>query len=315
MAIYNKLLLRQAQKYLGNLDNISEELQAFLKAVNESYDHYEKDHHLLERSIELSSEEMIELNQQLRKETEGLKKAHQELKETEKIRLEKTLDAQKIKQLREISEAVIAAQEKERSNLAAELHDNINQILGASRLYIDTAINNEEVRLNLIKESKLFLDNAMEEIRYLSRTLLPPRLSQTSLVEALNDMIKNIKMVDKLEIITDWEHLDESAMCEQMKLSIFRIIQEQLNNIFKHAQATTVIIEITQHDGLQLSIKDNGIGFNTSEKRNGIGLQNIISRTNLFNGEVVINSAPGEGCELLISFNRQVENVPKKIAS
>src|ERR1700722_3271428 len=106
----NKLLLRQAKKYLGGLDKVPDNYLAFIQAINESYNHYEKDHRLLERSIELSSSEMVELNEQLRNETQELKKAHQELSDTEKIRLEKTLDEEKIKKLQEITEAVIAAQ-------------------------------------------------------------------------------------------------------------------------------------------------------------------------------------------------------------
>ena len=206
----NKLLLRQAQKYLGGLDKVPEDYNAFLQAINESYNHYEKDHRLLERSIELSSTEMIELNEQLQKETIELKKAHEELRATENIRLEKRLDEEKIKKLQEITEAVIAVQERERSHLGAELHDNINQVLATSMLFIDTAIHNEDIRLNLIKDSKKFINSAIQEIRYLSKSLLPPLLSQNSLVSALNDMIKNIKQVDTLQVITDWENIDES---------------------------------------------------------------------------------------------------------
>jgi signal transduction histidine kinase len=312
----NKLLLRQAQKYMGGSDKIPENLNAFIEAISESYNHYEKDHHLLERSIELSSTEMIELNEQLRKETEELKKAHDELRATEKIRLEKRLDEEKIKKLQEITEAVIEVQERERSYLAAELHDNINQILATSRLYIDTAIQNENIRLNLITDSKEFINSAMEEIRYLCKSLVPPALSRASLVSALDDLVKNVKQIDKIQIITDWDSIDESQMCDKMKLTIFRIIQEQLNNIFKHAHAKTVIIQLIQRNGgLQLNIKDDGVGFDPLQKRNGVGLQNIISRTNLFNGEVIINSRPGAGCELLVAFHMQIENIQQRIAS
>jgi signal transduction histidine kinase len=312
----NKLLMRQAQKYLGGLDNVPENYHAFIQAVSESYNHYEKDHRLLERSIELSSTEMIELNEQLKIETEELKKAHEELSATENIRLEKRLDEEKIKKLQEITEAVIGVQERERSYLGGELHDNINQVLATCMLYIDTAIHNEDMRLGLIKNSKVFIDNAIQEIRYLSKSLLPPSLSQTSLVCALDDMVKNIKQVDKLQIIADWDNIDETQLCEKLKLAIFRIIQEQLNNIFKHANAKTVIIELTQHNEcLQLSIKDDGVGFDTLKKRTGVGLQNIVSRSNLFNGEVVIHSQPGAGCELLVAFYKQVETIQQKIAS
>ena len=312
----NKLLVRQAEKYLGGVDNVPENYYAFIQAINESYNHYEKDHHLLERSIELSSEEMIELNEQLRKETKQLKQAHEELRATEIIRLEKRLDEEKIKKLQEISEVGIAIQERERIYLGAELHDNINQILATSMLYIDTAIRNEDTRLELITDSKTFIDKAIQEIRALSKSLLPPILSQTSLTKALDNMVHDIQQVDKLQIITHWENLNENLLCEKMKLNIFRIIQEQLNNIFKHANATTVTIELTQPDeGLQLSIKDDGIGFDTSQKRAGIGLQNIISRTNLFNGEVVIKSKPSEGCELIVKFSKYIEPTELSAAS
>jgi signal transduction histidine kinase len=312
----NKLLLRQAQKHLGGLDNIPENYHAFIQAISESYNHYEKDRNLLERSIELSSSEMIELNEQLKKETEELKIAHDELKATEKIRLEKRLDKEKIKKLQEITEVVIAVQERERSYLGAELHDNINQVLATSMLYVDTAIHNEDKRLELIKDGKGFIDTAMQEIRHLSKSLIPPSLSQTSLLTALDDMIRNIKHIDRVEIITDWENIDEEQICEKMKLAIFRIMQEQMNNIFKHAEAKTVNIKLTQHnDGLQLSIKDDGVGFDTSKKRNGVGLQNIVSRIDLFNGELIINSQPGAGCELLVSFYKPVASIHQKIAS
>ena len=238
------------------------------------------------------------------------------MRATEKIRLEKRLDEEKIKKLQEITEAVIEVQERERSYLAAELHDNINQILATSRLYIDTAIQNENVRLNLITDSKEFINSAIEEIRYLCKSLVPPPLSRASLVSALDDLVKNVKQVDKIQIITDWDSIDESQMCDKMKLTIFRIIQEQLNNIFKHAHAKTVIIQlIQQNGGLQLNIKDDGVGFDPLQKRNGVGLQNIISRTGLFNGEVIINSRPGAGCELLVAFHMQIENIQQRIAS
>ena len=304
----NKLLLRQAKKYLGGLEGLPQNYTAFMQAVNDSYHHYEKDHILLERSIELSSAEMIELTEHVKNETRELKKAHEELKATEKIRLEKRLDEEKIKKLQEMTQVTIEVQERERSYLAAELHDNINQILATTRLYLDTAIKDEKVRLGFITESKDFITNAMEEIRSLCKSLLPPLLSQTSLISALEDLISNIKVANDLKIITDWQQIDESLMCEKLKLSIFRIIQEQLNNILKHAHANAVNIQLRQcSDGLQLIIKDDGLGFDISEKRKGVGLQNIMSRANLFNGEVLIKSAPGEGCELKISFYKNDE--------
>jgi len=116
-------------------------------------------------------------------------------------------------------------------------------------------------------------------------------------------MINNIKQVNSLEFITRWEGLDETRLSDSLKLTIFRIVQEQLNNILKHAQARSILILLAQKDCLlELSIKDDGIGFDSSKKRNGVGLQNIISRAELYSGKVLINSEPGKGCELIVLF-------------
>jgi signal transduction histidine kinase len=115
--------------------------------------------------------------------------------------------------------------------------------------------------------------------------------------------------VSKIHFIKEWENIDESLLDEKLTLAIFRIVQEQLNNIVKHAKAKIVIIGLTQlNENLQLRIKDNGIGFNPAEKRNGIGLKNIVSRTDLFNGKMSIDSQPGKGCVLEVNFKIE----PKK---
>lgn len=86
-------------------------------------------------------------------------------------------------------------------------------------------------------------------------------------------------------------------------MCIYRITQEQLNNIFKHAQASNIIITLQQRqDMLRLSIKDDGIEFDPAKKRNGVGLQNITSRAELLTGTVLIKSRPGTGFELIIDL-------------
>ncbi len=222
---------------------------------------------------------------------------------TERINLEKQL-AQEIKQKQQyITAAAITAQEKERSFIGEELHDNINPILATARLYIDCAIANDEGRVNLIESSKVFISTAINEIRTLSNSLIPKPFKQIAVKDAITDITQNINRAYDLQFITNWEGLNESLLSDKMKLTIYRIVQEQLNNILKHAKAATVSIEIKQqHNFLQLNIKDDGVGFDVSEKRAGVGLQNIISRTELFNGQVSINSSPGNGCELNINF-------------
>ena len=234
---------------------------------------------------------------------------------TAKVLLEEKLVEEKIKKQQEITAAVIIAQAQERTFLGAELHDNINQILATANLYLDCAISDEDARLNYIKDSKNFVKDAIEEIRKLSKTLLPPSLGEVGLREALNDVVEQIKRVnDSTHFLLDWQIPDETTLSEKLKLTIFRIVQEQLNNVFKHAKASNIVIGLEQSgDGIQLSVKDDGVGFDTSQKRNGVGLQNIFERTDSLRGTARINSQPGAGCELVINFPFKI-NIPGAVA-
>ncbi|MEO6669254.1 MAG: PAS domain S-box protein [Ferruginibacter sp.] len=224
---------------------------------------------------------------------------------TERVLLQEKLEEEKTKKQQEIAAAVIIAQAQERTFLGEELHDNINQILATASLYMDCALSDEESRIMRITESKEFIKNAMEEIRKLSKTLLPPSLGNANLLEAVQDTIDNIKKVNEhVHFITDFRVPSENSLGDKLKLAVYRIIQEQLNNIFKHAKASTIMISIKLQAGmLQLQIKDDGVGFDTSKKADGIGLQNIFERTALLKGTAKIVSKPGEGCELLVNFD------------
>ncbi len=222
---------------------------------------------------------------------------------TEKTGLEEKIIEEKIKKRQEITAAVITAQEQERKFLGEELHDNINQVLATARLYIESAIADKKLRKDLMTESKDYIISAMNEIRDLSRSLMPPSLGVVSLTEAIKDLFDNINRANRLVCITEWNDLDERLISEKLKLTVFRIVQEQLNNIITHAKANTVTVRLNiQNNCLQLHIKDDGIGFDTTKKRMGVGLQNITSRSELFGGNVIINSTPGTGCELVIDF-------------
>jgi PAS domain S-box-containing protein len=222
---------------------------------------------------------------------------------TEKIKLENSLNSEREIRHQQITEAVITGQEKERTELGEELHDNINQILASTKLYIECALKDNKPRKDLIEESKLLLEKAMTEIRNLSKSLLPPSLGEIGLLQALQEMVDNIKQVNQLLISIEWNDTNEDEICSKLKLTIFRIVQEQLNNVIKHAEAQKVIISIKKAEQqLIVSIQDNGLGFNTSLKKNGVGLRNISSRAGVNNGSVAIISQPGEGCELVVTF-------------
>jgi signal transduction histidine kinase len=208
---------------------------------------------------------------------------------------------------RAITEATVRGQEKEREQLGVELHDNINQILATSRLYLDHALSMNPVREELVAKSREFISQAIEEIRRLTKKLLPPTLEDLGLIPTLNELVETISITGLFQIETIWEGFDEHILEKDQKLTIYRILQELMNNIIKHAGAKHVtvslrLIQETDNKVVELMVKDDGKGFNTAQKRSGVGLRNIVSRAELFGGTVNILSEPGKGCEMKVLF-------------
>jgi two-component system sensor histidine kinase UhpB len=223
---------------------------------------------------------------------------------TERIQLEQELNEQRVNRQRQITEAVIVAQEKERTEIGKELHDNVNQILGASNLYINTAMTDEELRQELLERSTHLVSKAINEIRKISKSLITPGLREIGLIESIEDIIDDMKFAkEDMQIDLDLQNISEEQIDDRRQLTLFRIVQEQLNNIVKHAKATRVLIRLSvEGSDIVLTVADNGVGFDTSRHRKGVGITNIISRAELFNGKVDIQTSPGEGCTLSVSL-------------
>jgi signal transduction histidine kinase len=218
-----------------------------------------------------------------------------------------TLRQSQLEKQRAVTEATIKGQEKEREQLALELHDNINQILATSQLYLDFSMTEPEIRREIVEKSKDYIARAIEEIRTLSKALLPPSLDEFGLITALHELVACITITGNLKIEKKWDDFDECILQKDQKLAIYRIVQEQLNNIIRHAGASHVSINLRlagegMNQKLELLVKDDGKGFDPSLKRNGVGLRNIINRAELFGGSVSIHSKPGKGCEMKVVF-------------
>lgn len=222
---------------------------------------------------------------------------------TGRIQLERKLADEKRLQHQQLTAAVINAKEREFSFIGEELHEKINPILATARLYLDCAITEGERSIPFVKDSKGFITTAMNEIRKLSKTLIPPSLSELGLIYSIVDMIEILKPVTDLEFVTNWKDFNENGLTDKIKLNIYRILQEQLSNVVKHAQANVVCISLRQ-DGsnIELCIQDDGIGFDLSQKRNGAGLHTIASRCEMFNGNATINTEPGKGFNLFVKL-------------
>jgi PAS domain S-box-containing protein len=223
---------------------------------------------------------------------------------TEKIKLQRELSQQQERRQKELSKAEINAQEKERTKIGEELHDNINQLLVTSKLFLGHALQTGQYKTNTVRSMEC-INQAVEEIRQLSKGLVgPSRAASIGLVASVTDLVIELTALKNIRINFDHDSFQEEKTDEGLKLIIYRIIQEQLNNIFKHAESSEVTIQLVHRDArLELWIKDNGKGFDTTKKRKGIGLANIAGRVVAYNGKVDIFSSPGNGCSLCVIFN------------
>lgn len=220
----------------------------------------------------------------------------------QEILLEKLLK-QEIDKQKMVARAVVEAQEKERAEIGKELHDNVNQILSTAKLFLEVAKNDTKERLSLIKRSAQSIHDAINEIRSISKSLVPPSISDLGLTESINDLVQNIRVSKALKVDFFIQGDIENSLNGEQKLMLFRIIQEQVNNVLRHSQATLVSISLVLGDNtVELEITDDGKGFDMEKAhiKKGVGLSNIVSRAELFHGKVDIYSAPGEGCKLRV---------------
>jgi len=218
---------------------------------------------------------------------------------TSSRKLEKALVEQKLFQQKLITETAIDTQESERGMLGRELHDNINQILAAAKMYIGMAKAGQGNTPELIKDSFKLVDNAMEEIWKLSKTLVAPSLGDIGLKEALEELVEEINITTPTYF--QLEYKSKRNVDKKIELMIYRIVQEQINNILKYAKAKEADIKINiEESRLFLSIIDNGVGFDPGIKATGIGIKNIKSRIEFYSGDFKIISSPGNGCALKV---------------
>jgi len=221
---------------------------------------------------------------------------------TEQKRLSQELIEQEIHKQKQLTQATIDGQEKERREIGKELHDNINQHLTTTRLYLEVAKEKASGEvLEMIHLAHKNLAAIITEIRQLSQSLVPPTLGDLGLVESVYDLSDSLKRAHAFQIEFLHRHFNEEELPGNMKLMLFRIIQEQVNNILRHANANTIQIRLqSDAEYIILSIMDDGKGFDTLNFRKGLGFSNISNRAGLFNGKVEIEAAPGQGCTLSV---------------
>jgi PAS domain S-box-containing protein len=204
----------------------------------------------------------------------------------------------------EITKAIINAQEQERSQIGLELHDNVNQILVGALLALGMAREAPYEQSPVwIAKARSYITEAIAETRKLSHQLAPSSFEKVCLKEVFETLLSNMNVNNKMQIDLDFKNFEREEVSGELQLNLYRILQEQMNNIIKYSDATAVEVAVSNTNrSLRMRISDNGNGFDKSTVKNGIGFRNIKKRAELFFGAFILHSAVGKGCEVMINI-------------
>ncbi len=219
----------------------------------------------------------------------------------EKEKILKDLELQTI-------DAMIQGQEKERERLAADLHDSVGATLSAAKLQFEHLVKtqkNAEISEELIKKTSTLLEDAYVEIRSMAHLKNSGVMAKNGLLPAVEKLSKNASGINGLSFEVQSFGL-EQRLENSLEITIFRIIQELVTNIIKHANATKGIVHLTNHeDNLNIMIEDNGIGFNPKQVtkiNSGMGISSIDKRIEHLDGTLTIESEKNEGTTVIIDI-------------
>ncbi|TCI95095.1 tetratricopeptide repeat-containing sensor histidine kinase [Tenacibaculum sp. M341] len=206
--------------------------------------------------------------------------------------------------------AMIDGKEKESKRIAQELHDNIGSKLALVKIFYQSIENNLNSNdIEYYEKANLLLDETCKDVRNISHSLETGFLSNFGLVSALKELTQNYEIAynksskENISILLTFHRLD-NRLKDNIERHVYRIIQELLNNILKHAKATEVHIQLLKFENkLNIIVEDNGVGFDTSKQQNGLGLKSIQQRViSEIKGNYLIDSGKGNGTTVTIDI-------------
>lgn len=201
--------------------------------------------------------------------------------------------------------ALLEGQELERRRITLELHDGVGQLLTAIKMRVEVLDGDEEKKEGI----KAYINDTIAEVRRISYNVMPQALVDYGLKAAVAGLCDNIRKYSGLTIDFNWVEEVATRLDFDVSIAVFRIVQEGLNNIVKHAKATQVEISLViNEDSVYLILADNGKGFESARLNHGhqgFGLRNMRERARLLNGTFEITSSPGQGTVIEVSIPMQ----------
>jgi signal transduction histidine kinase/predicted ATPase len=235
-------------------------------------------------------ETSVKLNEELRKEIK------------EKERLSSMIEAQKDSHLK----ALVQVQDNERKRIASDLHDSLGSLLSGVRLRFNGLQQDFAIKVPdksaRYSDTLTLLDEAIAELRLVSHRMVPVSLGRFGLKSAFQTFVEQINASEQLEVdlqILGYEH----RIAEEIEVAVYRIGQELVQNVIKHASASAMRIQIILHqDSLNIIVEDNGKGMKKEEIVFGLGFNTLQSKVDLFKGTFAIESQPGKGTMILVDL-------------
>src|SRR5436189_2163541 len=223
------------------------------------------------------------------------------------------LQQQRIKELETekkltATEAVLKGEEQERTRLAKDLHDGLGGMLSGIKYSFQTMKGNLIMtpdNQQAFERSMDMLDSSIKEMRRVAHNMMPEALVKFGLDTALKDFCNDISQSGALKVNYQSIGLENKIIDQTTAITIYRIVQELLNNTMKHAAATNAIVQVSKTDGLlSVTVEDDGKGFDTSvlKQSRGIGWSNIQSRVEFLKGKFDVNSQKEKGTSVLIEL-------------
>jgi signal transduction histidine kinase len=201
--------------------------------------------------------------------------------------------------------AEITTLENERKRVSADLHDGLGPVLSTVKFQIKSIDVHDSESKAMIHTAANHIDDMLTKIREIANDLRPTVLVRAGLVKAVQDFIDSIKVAAHISIESDFSNV-EIALEKDKETHLYRIIQEVINNALKHANTKKMFVQLkNEKQNLILEVKDFGKGFNIQEveqKSGGLGLRNIMSRVDVLNGNIYINSSTNNGTTYTIEI-------------
>jgi signal transduction histidine kinase len=211
--------------------------------------------------------------------------------------------------LRQLPGRIIEAQEAERQRVARELHDSVNQVIASAKMRlrkVEACVALNPAARELFARCDELLVQALEENRRIAHDLRPTDLDELGLADACRNFCRQFQARTSLVVKTRFAQSTQRCP-PATELNLFRIVQEALNNVEKHARARTIRVQIAfQRRGLMLRIQDDGRGFDPAASKaakrrgEGIGLTNMRERAAILGGTCEVVSVPNQGTTITV---------------